>query len=315
MRLAVLGRRLLAGVLVLWIASVLTFALGRLIPGDPAAELAGPGASPEVIAAIRTELGLDLPLPVQYLRWLGHALQGDLGASLYSGQSVFSALATAAPPTLTITLLAMVFAVVIGVSVGLLAGLRQGSWLDRGVSVLTGAAIAMPSFWAAMLLVSVFAISLRWFPATGYAPLEDGIDVWFSHAALPGLALGLAPAAELARQARSSVADVLVRPYVLTARARGAAGMWFVRRHVLRNAAIPVLTVLGLQTGRLLGGAVVVEAVCGVPGLGTLAIVSVLQNDYPLIQGYVLLCALVVVLVNLVVDMTYSWTNPKLRAA
>ena len=173
----------------------------------------------------------------------------------------------------------------------------------------------MPNFRLAMLLVSIFALTATWLPATGYADIAQGFGPWLSHVILPATALGLATAAELARHTRGCVADVLTRPYVRTARARGASGVWLVRRHILRNASIPVVTVLGLQAGRLLGGVIVIEAVFGISGLGTLAINSVLQRDYPVIQGYVLFSAVIVVLINLVVDLAYGWINPKVRTA
>lgn len=315
MKPAVFARRLLAGLFVMFLVSVLTFFLGRMVPGDPTDILAGEGASAETVADIRSSLGLDRPLVVQYGDWLSGLLHGDLGASLFSGQPVVDALKAAAPATLSIALTALLVAIVVGVSAGVAAGLTQGRWLDRSISFLAGIGIAMPGFWLAMLLISIFAVSSTWLPATGYVPLSEGVGSWFSHIIIPASALGLAAAAELARHTRGCVADVLDRPYIVTARARGASGLWLVRRHVLRNAAIPVITVIGLQFGRLLGGVVVVEAVCGVTGLGTLAISAVLEHDYPTIQGYVLLCAAVIVVVNLVTDMAYAVINPKLRAA
>ncbi|GAB3527836.1 ABC transporter permease [Phytohabitans suffuscus] len=308
-------RRLAAGVLVLWLVSVLTFLLVQLTPGDPAELIAGENATVEDVARIREQLGLNAPVVEQYLRWCGDLLRGDLGDSLFTGRSVTETIAQAAPATLSITGLAIVIAVVVGVGAGLVAGLRQGSWVDRTVSTAATLGIAMPSFWVAMLLISAFALSNRWLPATGYAPLSEGLWPWLSHLILPATALGLATAAELARHTRGCVADVLVRPYIRTARARGAAGFWLVRRHLLRNAAIPVVTVLGLQAGRLLGGAIVVEVVAGITGLGTTAINAVLQRDYPMIQGYVLFSAVIVVLVNLAVDLAYGWINPKVRTA
>jgi peptide/nickel transport system permease protein len=309
------ARRLGAGVLVLWLVSVLTFLLVRLTPGDPAELIAGEAATTADVQRVREQLGLDQPMLTQYWSWLAGVLHGDLGTSLFSGRPVLASILRAAPVTLSITGLAILIAVLVGVSAGLIAGLRQGSWVDRAVSALATLGIAMPSFWVAMLLISVFAMSARWLPATGYVPLARGLWPWLSHILLPATALGLATAAELARHTRGCVADVLVRPYIRTARARGAAGVWLVRRHVLRNAAIPVVTVLGLQAGRLLGGSIVVEVVAGITGLGTTAINAVLQRDFPTIQGYVLFSAVVVVLVNLLVDLTYGWINPKVRAA
>ncbi|GAA4556525.1 ABC transporter permease [Pseudonocardia xishanensis] len=315
MRPTALLTRLGGGLVVLWLVSLLTFALLQLVPGDPAELVAGDSATPARVAEIRTQLGLDRPLVTQYLSWLGGILHGDLGRSVFTGDPVADAILRAAPATLSITFVALLIAVVVGVPAGVVAGLRRGSWLDRAVSLLATVGIAMPGFWVAMLLVLVLALALNLLPATGYSPLGEGVGEWFSHIAIPATALGLATAAELARHARGCVADVLERPYIRTALARGAGSAWLVRHHVLRNAAIPVVTVLGLQAGRLLGGAIVIEMVCGVDGLGTLAINAILQRDFPILQGYVLLSAAIVVVVNLLVDGTYSWLNPKVRAS
>ncbi|NBE91777.1 ABC transporter permease [Nonomuraea sp. KC401] len=308
-------RRLGGGLLVLWLVSILTFLLVQLIPGDVAEVIAGENATVAEVARIRAELGLDKPVLEQYVSWFSGVLQGDLGNSLFSNRPVSSTILEAAPPTVIITLMAMAVAVVIGVTAGIIAGLTQGSWIDRAVSALATLGIAMPSFWLAMVLVSLFALANPWLPATGYVDIREGFGVWLSHVILPATSLGLATSAELARHTRGCVADVLTRPYVRTARARGASGPWLVRRHILRNAAIPVVTVLGLQTGRLLGGVIVVEAVFGISGLGSLAINSVLQRNYPMIQGYVLFSAVVVVAINLIVDLAYGWINPKVRTA
>lgn len=308
-------RRLGGSLLVLWLVSILTFLLVQLIPGDPAEVIAGENATVAEVARIRTELGLDKPVLEQYFNWFTGVLHGDLGHSLSTNRSVVSTIAEAAPATLVITTMALLVAVVIGVSAGVAAGLTQGSWVDRAVSTLATLGIAMPSFWLAMVLVSLFALTNPWLPATGYVDIREGFGVWLSHVVLPATALGLATAAELARHTRGCVADVLTRPYIRTARARGASGAWLVRKHILRNSAIPVVTVLGLQAGRLFGGVIVVEAVFGISGLGSLAINSVLQRNYPMIQGYVLLSAVIVVLINLIVDLAYGWINPKVRTA
>lgn len=307
--------RIVGGIVVLWLVSVVTFSLVQLVPGDPAEVVAGDTATPERVAEIREQLGLDQPPIVQYLDWTGGVLTGDLGESLFTGETVLDAVLRAAPATLSITLFALVVAVAIGVPAGVLAGLRQGTWLDRGVSLGATLGIAMPGFWVAMVLVLVLALVNPWLPATGYVPLEDGLGDWLSHIVIPATALGLATGAELARHARGCVADVLARPYIRTARARGASSSWLIRHHILRNAAIPVVTVLGLQAGRLLGGAIVIELVCGIDGLGTLAINSILQRDFPILQGYVLFSAVIVVVINLLVDGTYSWLNPKVRTS
>jgi peptide/nickel transport system permease protein len=308
-------RRVGGGLLVLWLVSLLTFLMVQLIPGNPAEVIAGDNATVADVERIRQQLGLDRPVVQQYLSWLGGVLHGDLGNSLFTNRPVTSTILDSAPPTLALAATSVVLAVVIGVGAGVVAGLRHGSWLDRLVTTLSTLGIAMPSFWVAMLLVSVFSLSLKWLPATTYVPMSQGFGTWLAHIIIPSIALGLATAAELARHTRGCVADVLTRPYIRTARSRGASTGRLVRRHVLRNAAIPVVTVLGLQTSRLLGGTIVIEAVVGISGLGSLAVNSVLHRDYPVIQGYVLFCAVVVVVINLVVDLAYGWINPKVRSS
>lgn len=309
-----LARRFLGGLLVLWLVSVLTFLLVHMVPGDAADIAAGESATTEQVEQMRTALGLDQPMIVQYFDWSTRALQGDLGESLFSGAPISELLIEAAPATLSLTVVALIIAVLLGVSAGALAATRQGTWLDGGISAFATLGIAMPSFWVAMLLVSIFALVNPWLPATGYTPLNEGFGPWLAHVILPGAALGLASAGELARQTRGSVTDVLTKPYIRSARARGAGGWWLIRHHVLRNASIPVITVLGLQAGRLLGGAIVVEAVAGVSGLGSLAVAAISRRDFPMIQGYVLFCAVVVVAANLLVDLAYTWINPKVRS-
>jgi peptide/nickel transport system permease protein len=311
---SVVLRRIGGGVLVLWLVSLLTFALIQLLPGDAAQAIAGENATQADVDRIRHELGFDLPVIEQYFRWFSNVVTGDFGTSLYSGRPVTELIFEAAPATLSLTVMAIVIAVLVGVTAGIAAAIRQGGWLDRTITSLATFGIAMPSFWVLMLLLLPFAVLNRWLPATGYTPMSDGLWPWLSHILLPATALGLASAAELARHARGCAADVLARPYIRTARARGATGAWLIRRHVLRNAAIPVITVLGLHVGRLLGGSIVIESVAGISGLGTLAIQAILQRDYTTIQGYVLFSAIIVVLVNLVVDLLYGWINPKVRA-
>ena len=306
-------QRLIGAITVLVFVSVFVFLVIHLAPGDAAEIVAGDRASEEQLAAVREDLGLDDPLIVQFGRWAGGVLRGDLGDSLVSGRPVVDSLMSAAPATLSITALAVAMSVVFGVTAGTLAGLKRGTVVDRVVTVVTSVALAMPSFWVGMLLVGAFALERSWFPATGYAPLSDGVGEWLQHIILPAVALATATIAEVARQTRGGVVDVMARPYIRTARSKGVSGAALVRRHVLRNSAIPVVTVLGLQVGRLLGGVVVVEAVFGIPGLGTVGISAVQRRDLPLLQGYILLVATVVVVINTVVDLSYMWINPRTR--
>lgn len=309
------ARRIGGGVIVLWLVSLLAFLLVHMVPGDAADVVAGDGASQEQVDEIRSQLGLDRPILEQYVTWTGRLLHGDLGRSLFDHRPVTELIASAAPVTISLAGLALVLAVVLGVTAGALAATRRGTWLDGAISASATIGVAMPSFWVAMLLVSLFAFVNPWLPATGYVPLSEGLWPWLSHVILPATALGLASAGELARQTRGAVIDVLARPYIRSARARGAAGGWLVTHHVLRNSAIPVVTILALQAGRLLGGAIVVEAVAGANGIGTLAISAISRQDFPIIQGYVLFCAVVTVSANLIVDIGYGWINPRLRGA
>lgn len=310
----ILLRRLAGGVLVLWLVSVIAFLLVALLPGDAAESIAGESATPQDVQIIRERLGLDKPLFLQYFDWMGGVLTGSFGVSLRTGESVTSLILQAAPATFSLAALSIVIAIVVSIPAGTIAAFRRGSWIDRILSTFATVGIAMPSFWILMILVAIFATINPWLPATGYAPLSDGFGTWLSHLILPATALGLAVAAEMARHTRGCVIDVLSRPYIRTARARGANGWWLVRHHVVRNAAIPVITVLGLQIGHLVGGAIVVEAVAGIPGLGTMAIEAIFQREFPTIQGFVLLTGAVVVVANLVVDLAYTLINPRVKA-
>jgi len=305
-------RRLGGALLVIFLTSIAVAMMVHLVPGDAASAIAGDDPTPEQIEEIRERLGLDRPILNQYFDWAGDAVRGDFRESLVSNRSVTELITEALPATISITLAAAVVAITIGVTFGAIAGLR-GGLTDRIASLATSLGIAMPSFWVGMLLVSVFALELGWFPATSYVPITESPTTWLRHITLPAVALGVAMAAEIARQTRGGVIEVMAQPYIRTARAKGAQGAHLVTRHVGRNAAIPVVTVLGLQLGRLLGGVIVVELVFGIAGLGTLAISAVGNRDFPVIQAYVVMTAVVVVAINLLVDLSYSWINPKVR--
>ncbi|MDT0203926.1 ABC transporter permease [Nocardioides sp. AE5] len=313
MMIRVLRRVGVSAVSVLLVVLVV-FLLMQAAPGDAAEAVVGSNATQEEVDAARERLGLDRSMAVQFGSWLLSAVQGDFGTSLYTDRSVAESLMQAAPATISISIVAILLAAVLGVTAGTLAGLRRDSWIDRGVSLLATLGIAMPSFWVGLLLVSIFSFQVNWLPATGYVPITEGLGEWLRHIILPAVALALAMTAEIARQTRGGVVDVLSRPYVLAARARGANGGWLVRKHVLRNSAIPVVTVFGLQSASLLGGVVIIEAVFGVSGLGTLAITAVVRQDYPVVQAYVVLVAVIVITINLIVDVSYGWINPKVRS-
>jgi peptide/nickel transport system permease protein len=313
-RLAVIGRRALSGVLVLVGVSILSFSLIQLLPGDTAAAIAGDYATPEQIEAIREELGLNQPIVVQYFGWLFQVLQGDFGTSLATGRPALQMIFEAVPPTASIALVSLTISTLFGLGLGLLAALNRERWADKLLSLLASLAISAPAFWILLLMVLVFAILNRWLPAVGYTPIEEGVGPWLSHIILPAIALSFTHAAEIARYTRGSVIDVLAAPYIRAARARGAIGSWMSRNHLLRNSAIPIVTVLGLQLGNMLGGVIVVESVAGINGLGKFAVTAVLQRDYIALQAYVLFAAIVIVIVNLVVDILYTVINPKVRS-
>ncbi|MEE2034172.1 ABC transporter permease [Rhodococcus chondri] len=308
------GRRLLAAIPLLLIVPLLIFLLIDLAPGDPAVILAGEDPTPERLEQLRATLGLDQNVFVRYLDWVASALRGDLGVSLLSDQSVVELLSRRAATTLSLVVFAMVLAVVIGVLLGVLGSLRPGGLIDRGINVVASVAIAIPAFWFGLVLVSLFAVSNQIFPAFGYAPLSDGFVPWFQHLVLPGVALALLPAAEVTVQLRSALGQVMDSDYILNAKARGLGQASVVFKHGLKNACIPVVTVLGFRVAEVLGGAVTIEIIYSMPGMGSLAVNSVQNHDVPVLLGFVLFTTCVVVIVNLLVDISYGYFNPKVRA-
>lgn len=313
MRLAIIGRRALSGLLVLFGVSILSFSLIQLLPGDTAAAIAGDFATPEQIEAIREDLGLNQPVVVQYVTWLLRVLQGDFGTSLATGRPAIEMILEAVPPTASIALVSLLISTVFGLAFGLLAALNRGRWVDNAVSFFASVSISAPAFWVLLLMILAFSILNRFLPAVGYVPLSEGFWPWLSHILLPAVALSFTHGAEIARYTRGSVIDVLAAPYIRASRARGASGGWLWSRHLMRNSAIPIITVLGLQLGNMLGGVIVVESVAGINGLGGLAVSSVLSRDYIALQAYVLFAAVVIVVVNLIVDVLYTVINPKVR--
>ncbi|MEV8511689.1 ABC transporter permease [Dactylosporangium sp. NPDC051484] len=307
------GKRLLAAIPLLFIVPFLVFALINFAPGDPAYALAGDNPTPERIAMIRHSLGLDEPMFVRYGQWVWAAMHGDLGVSFMSDQNVTDLILRRASTTVSLVVVAMVIAVVFGMGFAILASLRPNGILDRVVNWVSSIAIAIPAFWFGIVLASLFTVSLRLFPAFGYRPLSDGFDTWLSFLVLPGLALGLLPAAEVALQLRSSLGTVLKSDYILNAEARGLSRLSVVLKHALKNASVPVVTVLGFRVSEVLAGSVTLEIIYSMPGLGRLAVDSVLARDVPVLLGFVLFSTTVVVLVNLLVDISYGYFNPKVR--
>jgi peptide/nickel transport system permease protein len=306
-------KRVLALVPVLGVVAVVVFLLIHLTPGDPAAVMLGPEASAADVAALRTQLGLNDPLYVQFFRWLGGVLQGDLGQSLFIRKPVTEVLADALGPTMSLAIMAELLALVIAVPAGIMAARRRGTTADR--AFMTGAllGISVPSFLLGLFLALVFAVGLGWLPVAGFRPPEDGLGRHLTYLVLPAVALGAMQAALIARTTRSSMLDVLTENYMKTAKAKGLPERVRIYKHALRNAALPVLTVIGQTFGTLIAGAAVVETVFNIPGIGQLVVNSVERRDFVVIQGVVLLIAVSYVLINLVVDALYSAFDPRIR--
>ena len=307
-------KRVLSSVPILLIASIIIFGLIHITPGDAAFHAAGGlSATQEDIEAARDRLGLDRPVHVQYLDWAGRAIQGDLGTSLFSSRTVTNAILDRLPVTVGIALGALVFASLVAFPLGIAAALKADSTVDRVVTTIASLGIATPEYFLGLILVLVFALRLDLLPATGYVSIAENPADWLRHIALPSIALGGAVTAELTRHVRASLRDVLSRDYVLTAFGKGLPTFSVIFKHAMKNAAIPVVTVFGLQARRLLGGTVVVEQVFGLRGLGHLAVHSVFSRDIPMIQGVTLVTVVIVVLVNLLVDLSYLYFNPRVR--
>ncbi len=285
--------------------SVVVFVAIRLIPGDPAQLMAGQAATQEVVQQIRQSLGLDQPLPVQYLYFLRNVVRGDLGRSLFNGAPVVEELAQRFPRTVRLALASMAVASLIGIPAGILAATRRSTWVDTAVMLVALAGVSVPVFWLGLNLILLFSVRLQWLPSFGY-------ETW-RHLVLPSLTLGAASTAVVARMTRSAMLEVLGQDYVRTARAKGLAERVVVSRHALRNALIPVVTVLGLQLGTLLSGAVLTETVFAWPGIGRLLVEAVLARDYPIIQGATLLIAATFVVLNVAVDVLYGLLDPRIR--
>lgn len=298
-------KRLLGLIPTLLIVAVLVFLFVHLLPGDPARLIAGPEADAQVIALVRQQLGLDQPLHVQFWHYITHVLQGDFGTSMVSRRPVSEEIASRFLPTLWLTITSMIWAVLFGMAIGIAAAVWRNRWPDRVGMTLAVTGISFPAFALGMLLMQIFSVDLGWLPTVG-------ADSW-QHYILPSLTLGAAVASVMARFTRSLFVDVLSEDYMRTARAKGVSETWVVLKHGLRNAMIPVVTMMGLQFGFLLGGSIVVEKVFNWPGLGRLLVDSVDMRDYPVIQAEVLLFSLEFILINLVVDVLYAAINPAIR--
>jgi peptide/nickel transport system permease protein len=310
----VIGRRLGLAVPMLLGMSVLVFLIVHLVPGDPASAILGLNQTPELIARVRRDLGLDEPLVVQYFTWLGHLLQGDFGTDYSSNAPIGELLTQRLPVTIELALTALLVAVVVGVPLGVLAAVRAGRAADAGAQAVSMAGISVPDFWLGIMLILVFSLGLGLLPSSGWVPLSQDPVENLRHVALPAFALGAGFAAVLIRVTRAAMLDVLGRDYIRFCRAKGVPERSVILKHGLRNAAIPIATVLGMQAGYLLGGAIVVEQVFALPGIGRLVLDAVLQHDYPVVQAAVLVIGAMFIAVNLAADVLYAVLNPRLRA-
>jgi peptide/nickel transport system permease protein len=308
-----LVKRVLLLLPTVFVPVLLVFFMLQLAPGDPAAVMLGANATPEQVSALRDELGLNDPIWTQFWIFLGNLVTFDLGNSIFLGRPVLDVVLSYGEITLRLTFFALAIAVVLGCGAGILAALFHNRLIDKVTMLLAVIGVGIPEFWLALLLILFFAVTLRWFPVSGYVPLDDGLWASLQSLTLPALALALIQAAFIARMTRSAVLDVLGEPYIATARAKGMSGWTVISRHVVRAASVPIVTVVGLTLAVLLGGAVAVETVFSLPGIGNLLIQAVGRRDYPLIQGIVLVVAVAFVVINLLVDLLYALIDPRVR--
>jgi peptide/nickel transport system permease protein len=306
-------QRLLALIPLLFIVSVLTFSFTSLLPADPADLIVGQQGTPEQYKEVRERLGLNQPIVTRYFHWVGRALHGDLGTSFFNSVKVTDAVMQRLPVTASLTAVSAMIAIIVGLAAGIAAAIRPRSLVDRFATLGATFGQAVPNFWFGLLLAAIFAVGLRWFPATGFTPITQSPWGWLRSVTLPALALGLASSAAIARQVRSSMVGVLQQDYIRAARAQGLSRRRVIFKHALKNALVPVVAVLSFQITVLLGGALIVEQVFAINGLGTLAITAVRRQDIPMIQGLVLVMVGLVVIVQLATDLIYGYLNPKAR--
>ncbi len=308
-----LVQRLAISVVTLAVISVIVFTGVRMIPGDPARVMAGTEADEAGLAEIRAKYGLTDPLPVQYLRWVGLALRGDLGESIRTRETVVATVAKKLPVTVELACLSILVAVCIAIPVGVLSAARRNTIWDYLANSLSLCGLSVPSFWLGIMLILLLSVRLHWLPASGFVPLWENPLGNLTRMLMPAFVLGATLGAVLMRQTRNSMIEVLGTDYIRTAYSKGLHGRAVIFRHAIRNGLIPVVTILGLQMGALMGGAVVTEQIFVVPGFGRLIVESVFTRDYPLVQGVVLITASAYVLINLLVDISYSLLNPRIR--
>jgi peptide/nickel transport system permease protein len=311
--LAYILQRLISTVAVVATVGIFVFLLLHLSPGDPAAIIAGDNATSEQIDGIRRKLGLDDPLPVQFIRWGGQVLTGDLGVSIFSNEPVLKLVSQRLEPTVSLALTTLVVAVTLAITFGVVAAWKAGSIVDRLLMVLSVVGFSVPVFVVGYLLIYVFAINLRWLPVQGYTPIAEGLLPWARNLVLPSIALGLAYVALIARITRATMLDVLEEDYIRTARAKGATNFAVLIKHGLRNAGVPIVTIVGIGVALLISGVVITETVFNIPGVGRLVVDAISKRDYPIIQGTILLIAAVYAVINLMVDLSYVLLDPRIR--
>ncbi len=309
----VLARRLLSALPVLLIVSLISFGLMRLIPGDPAAAIAGIAATPAQIEQLRQDLGLDEPLWMQLVHYYEGLARGDLGRSLLLGKGVFAATMERLPVTIALSLYALVFTLIIGIASGIIAALKQNTWIDQAAMMFAMIGISVPNFFLGLLMIILFAVHLGWLPSGGYVPFSESPVGWLRSMTMPAFSLALLQAGLLARITRSSMLEVLRQDYIRTAKAKGLPQRRVILKHALANALIPIVTVVGIIVSLLLSGAVVTEALFSIPGMGQLLTQAVLNRDYPMVQGGLLLVTTFLVLVNITVDTLYAVLDPRVR--
>ncbi|MET0605334.1 MAG: ABC transporter permease [Beijerinckiaceae bacterium] len=306
-------RRLLATIPVMLFVAVFVFLMLRLTPADPAAIIAGDNATTEQVAQIRSRLGLDQPMLSQFVIWSSRLIQGDLGESFFFKKAIGELIGERFEPTLSLAFLTIVISIVIAVPLGVLAAYKQGSWIDRVVMGFSVLGFSVPVFVVGYLLIYLFSIKLGWLPVQGYQRIGQGVWGWFERLILPSLTLAVIYIALIARMTRTSVLEVLSEDYIRTARAKGQVELKVLFHHALKNAAVPIVTVIGLGVALLIGGVVVTESVYTIPGLGRLTVDAVLARDYPVIQAIILLFSFIYVLINMLVDITYTFFDPRIR--
>ncbi len=305
--------RIIVLIPVMFVVATVVFFLIHLIPGDPASVLLGPNATPSEIMKIRTQMGLDKPIHVQFVIWLSRIIQGDLGNSLFLGRSVTQAIYERLEPTLVLVVLSSIVAVFIGIPAGVFAAVKPNRWLDKTLMFFALMGVSIPTFWLGLNFIEFFSVLLKWLPVAGYAPLSSGIWESLRYMILPASSLGFNQSALIARICRSCMLEVMQQDYIRTARAKGLMEPWVVLKHALRNVMIPTVTVIGTTFAVLIGGAVVTEIVFNIPGIGLLIINSVLRRDYPVIQGCVLFISAAYVVINLIVDISYVYIDPRVK--